>query len=139
MYVSRTIGNAIDTYVGPIGNRCWAIAEGYIPSESHGPKPAMTSHETACMLNCTDHDAHVEITILFSDRDPVGPYKLTVPARRTKHLRFNDLCDPCPIPRDTDYSSVIQSDVPIVVQHSRLDSRQDANALLSTIAYASAE
>lgn len=31
--------------------------------------------------------------------------------------------------------SVIESDVPIVVQHSRLDSRQSANALLSTIAF----
>jgi len=30
---------------------------------------------------------------------------------------------------------VIESDVPIVVQHSRLDSRQSANALLSTIAF----
>jgi len=40
-----------------------------------------------------------------------------------------------PIPRDTDYSSVIDSDVPIVVQHTRLDSRQEAEALLSTVAY----
>jgi hypothetical protein len=61
---------------------------------------------------------------------------LTVPPRRTKHLRFNELRDPEPIPRDTDYSSVIESDVPIVVQHSRLDSRQAENALLSTIAFA---
>jgi hypothetical protein len=44
--------------------------------------------------------------------------------------------DPEPIPRDTDYASVISSDVPIVVQHSRLDSRQGANALMTTIAYA---
>jgi hypothetical protein len=31
---------------------------------------------------------------------------------------------------------VIVSDIPIVVQHTRLDSRQAENALLSTIAYA---
>jgi hypothetical protein len=30
---------------------------------------------------------------------------------------------------------VLVSDVPIVVQHTRLDSRQDANALLTTIAF----
>lgn len=119
-----------------IGSRRWAIAEGYIPSWSRGPEPQMTSHETACLLNATDREAHVTITVFFSDRDPVGPYRVTVPARRTKHLRFNDLKDPEPIPRDTDYASVIESDVPIVVQHTRLDSRQDANALLSTIAYA---
>jgi hypothetical protein len=86
-------------------------------------------------LNTSGEEANIEITIYFSDRDPVGPYKLQVPARRTQHLRFNDLDDPEPIRADTDYASVIQSDVPIIVQHSRLDSRQAENALLSTIAY----
>jgi hypothetical protein len=123
----------------PIGHKRWAIAEGYIPESSHGPKPEMTSHETACLLNASEQDAHVQITIYFADRDPVGPYRVAVPAKRTKHLRFNDLKDPMPIPRGTDYASVIESDVPIVVQHTRLDSRQDANALITTIAYADVE
>ncbi len=123
----------------PIGRKHWAIAEGYIPGESHGPEPQMTSHETACLLNAGDRDAHVEITVFFSDQDPVGPYRITVPARRTWHLRFNELRDPAPIPRDTDYASLIEADVPIVVQHTRLDSRQSANALLSTVAYAGPE
>ena len=118
-----------------LGKRRWAIAEGYIPEGSHGPAPEMTSHETACILNASDKDAHVRITVFFSDKDAIGPYEVLVPARRTKHLRFNDLKDPQPIPRATDFSSVIESDVPIVVQHTRLDSRQSANALLSTIAY----
>ncbi len=121
-----------------IGAREWVIAEGYIPPDSHGPQPQMLSHETVCMLNTSDEEANVEITIYYKDRDPVGPYKVTVPARRTKHLRFNDLNDPEPIPRGTDYSSVIRSDVPIVAQHTRLDSRQAENALLSTIAYPNA-
>lgn len=120
-----------------IGHRCWAIAEGYIPAYSTGPEPQFTSHETACLLNTSDQDAEVEITIYFSDREPVGPYRITVPARRTRHIRFNDLSDPEPIPQDTDYASVIQSTVPIVVQHTRLDSRQAENALLTTMAYAS--
>jgi hypothetical protein len=118
-----------------IGRLRWAIAEGYIPATSNGPSPEMTSHETACLLNAGDQDADVRILIFFSDRGPVGPYRVTVPARRSLHLRFNDLSDPEPIPRDTDYASVIESDVPIVVQHTRLDSRQSANALLSTIAF----
>jgi hypothetical protein len=95
----------------------------------------MLSHETACLLNTGDHDAHVEITIFFADREPAGPYAVTVPARRTLHQRFNDLKDPEPIPEATDYASVIRSDAPIVVQHTRLDSRQAENALLTTIAY----
>lgn len=119
-----------------IGRKVWAIAEGYIPSWSNGPGREFVSHEAACILNANDTEAHVEITIYFSDKDPVGPYKVTVPAKRTLHLRFNDLKDPEPIPLGTDYSSVLVADVPIVVQHTRLDSRQDANALLSTIAFA---
>jgi hypothetical protein len=119
----------------PIGRFVWVIPEGYIPSESHGPEPAMTSHETACLLNAGDIPAHVRITIFYADREPIRPYEVVVPPRRTLHLRFNDLVDPAPIPRDTDYSSVIESDVPIVVQHTRLDSRQEAEALLSTVAY----
>jgi hypothetical protein len=119
----------------PIGHTLWAIAEGYIPGWSHGPEPAMTSHETACLLNASDQDAQVEITVFFSDRDPAGPYRISLPARRTLHVRFNDLSDPEPIPKDTNYASVIESDVPIVVQHTRLDSRQAENALITTIAY----
>ena len=118
-----------------IGRRRWAIAEGYIPGESTGPEPAMTSHETACILNTGEQTAHVRITVYFSDREPAGPYEITVQPRRTLHLRFNELSDPEPIPRDTDYASVLESDVPIVVQHTRLDSRQAENALLSTIAF----
>ena len=123
----------------PIGHRRWAIAEGYIPGWSTGPEPQFTSHESACLLNASDEEAHVEITIFFSDRKPAGPYRMTVAPRRTKHVRFNELEDPEPMPKDTDYASVIESDVPIVVQHTRLDSRQAENALLSTIAYASNE
>ncbi|MDX5422625.1 MAG: sensory rhodopsin transducer [Hymenobacteraceae bacterium] len=118
-----------------IGHKRWAIAEGYIPAYGNGPEPQFTSHETACLLNTSDQDAHVKIWIYFGDREPAGPYTVTVPARRTKHLRFNDLQDPEPVPVDTDYASVIESDVPIVVQHTRLDSRQAENALLSTIAF----
>jgi hypothetical protein len=78
---------------------------------------------------------HVAITVFFDDREPAGPYRVTVPARRTRHVRFNDLEQPEPVPRETDYSSLIESDVPIVVQHTRLDSRQARNALVSTIAF----
>jgi hypothetical protein len=119
-----------------VGRKRWAIAEGYIPSQSSFSERALISHETACILNAGERDAHVAITIFFADRDPVGPYRITVAARRTSHLRFNDLDDPRPIPRDTDYASVFESDEPIVVQHTRLDSRRAEVSLLSTIAFA---
>jgi len=119
-----------------IGRKYWAIAEGYIPAWSQGPEPQMTSHETVCILNTSDQDANVKIHIFFEDREPAGPFEFIVPARRTSHLRFNDMEKPERIPEDTDFASVVESDVPVVVQHTRLDSRQSANALMSTVAFA---
>ena len=118
-----------------IGRNRWAIAEGHIPSRSTFTDRALISHETACILNAGGSEAHVAITVFFADRAPVGPYRITMPARRTLHLRFNDLTEPSPVPRDTDFSSIFESDVPIVVQHTRLDSRHAEVSLLSTTAY----
>ena len=121
---------------GGIGRKTWAIAEGFLPERIHGRGRELQSHEAACLLNAGEAEAHVVLTVFFSDRAPAGPYRVTVPARRTLHLRFDDLRDPEPIPRATDYASLIESDVPIVVQHTRLDARHAETALLSTIAFA---
>jgi hypothetical protein len=118
-----------------IGHRRWVIPEGYIPAESTGSSRQLVSHEAVCILNCGPRGAHIGITLYFSDREPIGPYRFTVEAARTRHLRFNDFDDPEPVPRDTDYASLIESDVPVIVQHTRLDSRQPALALMTTIAY----
>lgn len=67
-----------------IGRTRWAIAEGYVPDWSHGAEPALTSHETVCLLKAGQRDAHVEITVYFSDRDPAGPYRVKVRVRRTR-------------------------------------------------------
>lgn len=122
-----------------IGRKIWAIPEGYIPEWSNGPKPEMASHEAFCILNASDEEARITLTIYFEDREPAGPYVVTVGARRTKHFRFNELKDPEPIPRGTNYASVFVSSVPIVIQHTRLDSRQRENALMTTIAYPGSE
>jgi hypothetical protein len=118
-----------------IGRRRWAIAEGYIPAQSTGQSRELTSHEAICILNSGSRKAHVTVHAFFADREPAGPYRFIVPPRRTLHIRMNDLQDPEPIPAATEYSTLIEADEPIVVQHTRLDSRQAALALLSTIAY----
>jgi hypothetical protein len=114
------------------------IADGYIPEWSQGPAPEFTSHEAACILNTGAAPASVRLTVFFEDREPVE-YALTVPARRTLHQRLGDLREPQPIPLGLGYSYVVDADVPVVVQHTRLDSRQAANAVTSMIAYPAAE
>jgi len=120
---------------GPLGSKTWAIAEGYIPANSSVAGRELESHETVCILNCGERDAQVEIAVYFADREPAGPYRFSVPARRTRHVRFNDLTEPEAIPRATDFASVIRADEPVVIQHTRLDSRQPALALMSTVAF----
>jgi hypothetical protein len=118
-----------------LGHTRWVIAEGYIPGQSHGPRPAMESHDACCILNTADTAAELRITLYYADREPVGPYRFTVQGRRTMHLRFNAFHDPEPVPRDTPYASVIESSVAVVVQYTRLDSRQAENALMTTLAF----
>lgn len=95
----------------------------------------MTRQEAACILSCGETDAQLTIMVYFEDREPAGPYHLTVGARRTRHVRFNDLADPEPVPRETNYASVVTSTEAVVVQHTRLDSRDARIALLSTVAF----
>jgi hypothetical protein len=118
-----------------VGRRTWAIGEGYIPSGRVSPAHDLVSHEALCILNADEAEAHVRLTLYFEDRGPAGPYGVSVGGRRTRHLRLNDLEDPEPVPRDTAYAVLIESSVPVVVQHTRLDSRDPHIALLSTIAF----
>lgn len=130
-----TIQTVPGAQADPIGQRRWAIAEGYIPEFSTGEGPEFESHETLCILNANEAEVEVRVTLFFADREPVGPYGITVPPRRTVHVRFNNFEDP-PVPRGLTYASIIECDLPVVCQHTRLDSRQAELALLSTIAYA---
>ncbi|MBV8062497.1 MAG: hypothetical protein JOY51_02830 [Nevskia sp.] len=121
-----------------LGHTRWCIAEGYLPQPGpYAADASLRSHECACILNAGGCDAQIRLTIYFGDREPAGPYLFTVPARRCLHLRFDDLSEPEPIPRETDYSSLFESDVPVVIQHTRLDMRLGHIALLSTVAYGS--
>lgn len=119
----------------PIGHLRWAIAEGYIPPGGNTDSRALASHEAICVLNAGDAPAQLRITVFFTDADPAGPYLFEVAARRSLHLRMNEL-DAARLPAGREYSALIESDVPVVVQHTRLDSRAEALALLSTVAFA---
>jgi hypothetical protein len=117
-----------------IGRTTWVIVDGWIPPGSTGPAPDFTSHDTVCILNPGDNTADVQLRIYLADQDPLGPYTLTVGPHRVLHQRVNDLKDP-PVPVGTDFSVIVESTEPIVVQHTRLDSRQAENSIMTTIAY----
>jgi hypothetical protein len=116
------------------GHRRWAFAAGEVPVHSTGEEPEFTSRDELCVLNLGPVRAHVEVTVYHHDRDPVGPYRLEVDAERVCRRRINDLIDPEAVPLGQPFGLLVESDVPIVVQLQRLDTRQDA--LSSTIAHA---
>src|SRR5699024_5139165 len=103
------------------------IGEGYIPGWSNGKEPQLTSHEVVCILNGGNAEALIRIFIYFADRESVGPYKFEVPAKRTKHIRFNNLIDPQKVPRETAFSSILKSNLRDEVQNISLDTRQYKN------------
>jgi hypothetical protein len=117
------------------GHRRWAIAEGHIASsgEATTDEEHRSKHETLFLLNAGDDPAHVALSIYFSDRDPVGPFRYTVEPRRTVQVTLAEIDA---IPRDLDFASLIESDAPIVVLATRRRTAEPDSAPLTQIAFA---
>jgi hypothetical protein len=115
------------------GHHIWYIPDGYIPPDSSG---ALESHESVCVLNCNESEADIYITVYFEDRPPIERIHVIVPGKRTNHIRTASLVkDDEAIPKGVPYAMEVESSVPVIVQYSRLDSTQPANALMSVIGY----
>ena len=119
-----------------LGAKVWAIPGGRVPLRSSGEEPRQTSRDELCVLNAGHVDVSLQLTIYYEDREPVGPYPLKVPAQRVRHVRFNDLIDPHAMPLDTPYAALLIADHPVVVQFTRHDTSQAANAIATTLAFA---
>jgi hypothetical protein len=118
-----------------IGKTIWCVAGGNIPPKSTGREPECTSHEKLCFLNAGDQDATAKLTMFYEDRGPIGPYSLTIKARRCRHVRVNDLIEPEAVPLDTNYSILIECDLPIIVQFNHFDSSSGTFAVSGLVPY----
>ncbi|MGG1313352.1 MULTISPECIES: sensory rhodopsin transducer [Cohnella] len=115
------------------GEKHWIIPDGYIPPASSG---SLESHESVCVLNVSSEEALLHFTIYFEDRDPIEDIPVVVPPRRTKHIRTSSLAkNGASIPVGVPYAIEVRSDIPVIVQYSRLDATQAENALMSVVAY----
>ncbi len=114
----------------------WYIPDGYLPDRSV-PVNGQVSHEAVCLLNVTDQTAHVTLTFYFEQREPIRDVKLTLESERTWHVRLDkpEQLGGVEIPQDTPYSLRVESDVPIIVQHSRMDVHQPSFALFTTMGW----
>ena len=118
-----------------VGHRVWLIPDGYLPPASH--PGSLQSHEAVCVLNTGPAEATVRLTIYFEDREPLRDLTSRIPGERTLHLRLDrpEHTGGVPLPTGVPYAIKLESDVPVIVQHSRLDATQPALALFTTMAY----
>lgn len=116
------------------GGKVWLIPDAYFPERSSGMLP---SHEAVCLLNTGERDTEVEFTLFFEDREPLAGFRIGCPAARTCHVRMDQLKseEGLTIPTGVPYSILVTSDIPIVVQYSRMDTTQAEMALMTAMAY----
>lgn len=104
----------------------------YWPSSKNG---AYVSHEAICILNTTQDIAHIELTLYFEDRPPMKGFRVPVEPERTRHIRMDQLVSAqgCMVPMDTPYAAVVESDVDVAVQYTRVDTTQPELALMTAV------
>lgn len=118
---------------GTLGHQCWVVPDGYLP---HGEADGAVSHEALCVLNSGRDTANLTVSVYLEETPPLT-FTARVPAERTRHVRVDELRDSegRAVPREVPYAVVVRSDVPIVVQHSRMDVSSPRLALMTAIAH----
>ncbi len=114
------------------GARRWYFPDGYLPK---GRKNDLSSHESICILNANEEDAEIKITLFFEDEDPIS-FEVTVPSRRDIHIRLDKKeIVGFKLPREKPYGVMLESNIPIIAQLSRMDVSEDHYTLMTTIGY----
>ena len=117
------------------GNMIWVIPGGHIPLYSTGREPEHTSRDELHLLNMNGQEATLQIIIYYTNREPSVPYTINIKARAVRSVRFNDLVDPEPLMLDTDYAILVRSDIPLIVQFTRVATSQPELAGFTSMAF----
>ena len=116
------------------GKKVWLIPDGFLHSVSLNDQ---VSHEAVCVLNTSDKDAKITLTLYFEDRDVMTGFTADCKAGRSHDIRLDRIVSENgeKIPRDVPYALLVESTEPVVAQYSRLDTSAVEMALMTTIAY----
>ena len=117
------------------GKRSWLVADCYWPEIT--TPGHYVSHEAICVLNTTDVDAQLAITLYFEDREPMTGFTAACGARRTHHVRMDKLVDAegAHVPMGVPYAALVESNVPVICQYSRIDTTQVNETFGTTMMY----
>ena len=117
-----------------LGKKNWIIHDCELPQEGEG---VAKGHESVIIVNDSDIDAEINVSIFFTDKEPYENIKWTVGAKRVKCFRMNNIEHMCgfKVPFETQYAMKVISNTPIVLQYGRLDNTQPNLAFYTTLGY----
>lgn len=116
------------------GKRVWVFPDLELPPPGEFE---LKGHESLIILNTSDKTAHIDVTLYFDDRDPVKGIKMTVEPERVRCFRTNNPedMDGFVVPLETQYAMKVESDIEIVAQYGRLDTRQTNMAFYTVMGF----
>lgn len=117
------------------GARRWFFPDGYLPEPDNSP--VASSHEAVCVINPTESEARLKFTVFFEDQAPIEDVEVKVGPRRNLHIRLDRFEEytGVEIPTETPYGLKINSNVKVICQLSRMDTRGDNLSLFTTTGY----
>lgn len=107
------------------GKKVWIFPDAELPPEGVNVIPG---HESVIITNTGDQDAHIKITLFYTDKAPVKDICVTVGAQRVRCLRTSEPADfgeAMPVIGEQ-YAIMLESDVPVVAQYGRAETREVA-------------
>ncbi len=118
-----------------MGKKNWLIPDCELPQAGEG---VLKGHESVIVVNDSDQDAEIAVTLFFTDAAPYDQIKWQVKAGRVRCFRMNNPEDMSGyhVPYDTQYAMKLSSNCNVVVQYGRLDNRQTNLAYYTTLGYA---
>ena len=101
--------------------KVWIFPDAEMPPEGCN---AIPGHESVIITNVSQQPAHVKLTLLYTDKEPVS-FTAEVAAMRVRCLRSNRAEDfgSYTAIEGEQYAIMLESDVPIVAQYGRAEPR----------------
>jgi Uncharacterized protein conserved in bacteria len=116
-----------------MGKTQWVYPDLELPPPGDFP---LKGHESLIVLNLNDSEATIALTLYFTDAEPVELHPVKVAAKRVRCFRLDKVEDVgMSIPRETQYALRLRSDLPVVAQYGRLDTRQQNMAFYTVMGY----
>ncbi|WP_158587636.1 sensory rhodopsin transducer [Neobacillus notoginsengisoli] len=116
------------------GKKLWYFPDCDLPPAGDSQ---LKGHESIIVLNDSDFDATLNMTLFFTDQDPVRVNNLIVEKQRVRCIRMDNKTElhGFEVPLEIQYALKVESDQNVIIQYGRLDSRQTNLAYYTTLGY----